>query len=223
MENQEKPKRKYKKRTRKTTPKVGVLSGTSEEVKNIPLYDPYTGEPNPYYEELTGKPNPLMQPKPFTIDGVAEKSRKELLGLPKTKYEIDTEPSDVKTNNRFLVIFPEELGIKPKLVKNVTRPTVRYNKYTFGRDNVTVSSLRIDFIDFIDENFKINVKLNDLLKDNKKFDVRIETLNPKNLVIEEMILTDCYISELSFSGLSYSDDNLSTTTIELQPREFSIV
>ena len=25
----------------------------------IPEYDPYTGELNPYYEELTGKPNPL--------------------------------------------------------------------------------------------------------------------------------------------------------------------
>lgn len=28
--------------------------------KDIPLFDPNTGEPNPLYEELTGKPNPLL-------------------------------------------------------------------------------------------------------------------------------------------------------------------
>lgn len=27
--------------------------------KNIPKYDPQSGELNPFYEELTGKPNPL--------------------------------------------------------------------------------------------------------------------------------------------------------------------
>ena len=29
--------------------------------KEIPMYDPYTGELNPYYEELTGKPNPMRE------------------------------------------------------------------------------------------------------------------------------------------------------------------
>jgi len=29
--------------------------------KEIPMYDPYTGELNPYYEELTGKPNPIRE------------------------------------------------------------------------------------------------------------------------------------------------------------------
>lgn len=29
--------------------------------KNIPKYDPQSGELNPFYEELTGKPNPLNE------------------------------------------------------------------------------------------------------------------------------------------------------------------
>lgn len=33
---------------------------TEIKTREIPLYDPYTGQLNPYYEELTGKPNPLM-------------------------------------------------------------------------------------------------------------------------------------------------------------------
>jgi hypothetical protein len=48
-------------------PTVPLEELTEEEVtydgilnnKEIPLYDPYTGELNPYYEELTGKKNPL--------------------------------------------------------------------------------------------------------------------------------------------------------------------
>ena len=29
--------------------------------KEIPMYDPYTGELNPYYEGLTGQPNPMKE------------------------------------------------------------------------------------------------------------------------------------------------------------------
>ena len=29
--------------------------------KEIPMYDPYTGQLNPYYQDLTGQPNPLKE------------------------------------------------------------------------------------------------------------------------------------------------------------------
>jgi hypothetical protein len=70
MENQkptqEGKKRNYKQRTRKAQPPKAIVSKPLpkeyvEQKKNeIPMYDPYTGEANPYYEELTGKKNPLL-------------------------------------------------------------------------------------------------------------------------------------------------------------------
>ena len=199
-----KPKRKYKKRVRKVSPTEGLLSDNKEKTKEIPLYDPYTGEPNPHYEELTGKPNPLTTPKGFTIDGVAEKSR---MGLPIMNKKIEVEPTkeflDVKTNNRFLVVFPEEFGINEFYVKSIERPImIIKRKKIFG----------IEYTDRVDEIFQ----------SKNFFDVKIEIVNPIGLVVEEMNLLRCYISEIMFSPLSYSDDNLSTTTIKLNPSAYSI-
>ena len=36
-----------------------------KNLPNIPMYDPQTGELNPYYEELTGKNNPMQLKIPF--------------------------------------------------------------------------------------------------------------------------------------------------------------
>jgi hypothetical protein len=224
-----KPKRRYKKRVRKVTPTEGLLSNSKEETKNIPLYDPYTGEPNPNYEVLTGKPNPLTTPKGFTIDGVADKARKEFLGLPIINKKIEVEPKknylDAKTNNRFLVIFPEELDIKPYFIKSIQRPTiVTKNKKLFGVNinyKTEVSPIQIEIINFI-EKTNLNVKINEIFQSNKFFDVKIEIVDAKGLVIEEIKLTHCYISEIMFSPLSYNDDNLSTTTIKLNPSAYSI-
>lgn len=222
MENnneQPKPKRRYKKRTKKVTP--------IKEVNEIPMYDPYTGEPNPHYEELTGKPNPLLPPKRLTIDSVAETIRKgiEFLGLPIINNKVDVEPTkefvDVKTNNRFLVLFPEKFGINPTYVKSITRPSLVIKRKLIGR-KLEISPIVIELIDLIKEEFKLNVKLNEILKEDKRFNLTIQTVNPKGLVIEEMELSDCYTSELNFSPLSYSDDNLSVTTITIKPNDYTI-
>ena len=47
------------------------------------MYDPYTGEPNPYYEELTGKPNPLSSVK---IINMKQHSDKNLEKMPDQKW-----------------------------------------------------------------------------------------------------------------------------------------
>tara|TARA_R110002060_G_scaffold5706_1_gene8806 strand:+ start:305 stop:598 length:294 start_codon:yes stop_codon:yes gene_type:complete len=51
--------------------------------RKIPMYDPYTGEPNPYYEELTGKPNPLSSVK---IINMKQHSDKNLEKMPDQKW-----------------------------------------------------------------------------------------------------------------------------------------
>lgn len=222
-----KPKRRYKKTTKKITPTEGVLSNVPKE---IPMYDPYTGEANPHYEELTGKPNPLLPPKRPNIDDVAEKARKEFLGLPIINNKVDVEPTkeylDIKTNNRFLVIFPEEFGITPIHVKSVNRPSFRiYDKTFMGVKYGTraeITPVVVELIDLIDENYKLNVKLNEILNERKPFNLIIQTVNPKGLVIEEMRLTGCYIAEMNFSPLSYDNDNLSVTTVTIQPKDYSI-
>lgn len=215
MENnneQPKPKRRYKKRTKKVTP--------IKKVNEIPMYDPYTGEPNPHYEELTGKPNPLTTPKPFNLEDIANEARK---GLIKTEYhnKPTKEFVDFKTNNRFLVLFPEKFGITPTYVKSVTRPSLVIKKEIIG-SKLEISPVVVELVDLIKEDFKLNVKLNDILKEFKRFNLTIQIVNPKGLVIEEMMLSDCYISELNFSPLSYSDDNLSVTTITIKPNDFTI-
>jgi hypothetical protein len=233
MENQEqpKPKRRYKKRTKKVTPTQGLLTDASKEIREIPMYDPYTGEANPHYEELTGKPNPLMRPKGFTIDGVADKARKELFGLPiidkKTDYKSEAEPMDIKTNTRFYVIFPDEMGIKPFQVKSISRPTItRDDKYFMGvkvKSKVRISQIVVDLLDFITDDDKLNVRLNTLFVDKKRFNFSIQSLAPNGSVLESIILGDCTIDGIGFSRLTYGDDNVSTTSLKIQPRKYSIV
>ena len=217
-----KPKRRYKKRTKKVSPTNGVLSDAPKEAREIPLYDPQTGEPNPYYEELTGKPNPLMTPKGFTIDGVAEKSRTEYVKKELHFDEPKKDYLDVKTNNRFLVIFPKEFGITPIHVKSVKRPSISIIKRGILGTRLVLSPVIIELIDLIEENFKLNVRLNEILNECKPFNLRIETVNPKGLVVEEMLLAECVITKMNFSPLSYDNDSLSVTTVTIQPREYSI-
>ena len=232
MENKElpKPKRSYKKRTKKAIPTQGLLTDVPKEIRDIPMYDPYTGEANQHYEKLTGKPNPLLPPKRLTIQEIADKARKdmELFGLPIINKKVTIEPKkeqlDVKTNTRFLVVFPDELGIKPFQVKSTTRPTLTMNKKTFMgikySTKVDVSTVSIEIIDFINDSVILNNKLYEVLKDNKLFNLSIQILNPNNIVIEEMLLDGCFINKIDFSTLSYGDDNYSTTTIEIQPKHY---
>jgi len=225
---QSKPKRRYKKRTKKVTSTEAVLSGTTKEVKEIPMYDPYTGEPNPHYEELTGKPNPLLPPKRLTIDSVATESRKELFGLPIVHKKVQIEPSkdflDVKTNTRFLVVFPSEFGIEPFQIKSITRPTLTINKKSFlcfKYERTDISESHIEFIDYLLDGIGINPKISGLM--NKEFDLIIQTLNPNDDIVEEMFLDDCHITKINFSSLRYGDNSLMTTTISIQPKSFSLI
>lgn len=234
MENNEqsKPKRRYKKRIKKVTTNDGLLSDATKEIREIPMYDPYTGEANPRYEELTGKPNPLMAPKRFTIQEIADNARKdmELFGLPiinkKNNVESNKDYLDIKSNTRFLVIFPEDFGIKLFYVKSVVRPSLTISKKSFMGitycTKTSVSNAVVELIDFIDGDVKLNKKLNELLKDGKRFDFTIQTLNPNGVVIEEMLLNDCYINKIGLSPLLYGDNSISTTTIEIQPKRYSI-
>ena len=39
------------------------MEGNKKQKYEIPLYDPYTGEINPYYEILTGRKHPFLVTK----------------------------------------------------------------------------------------------------------------------------------------------------------------
>ena len=233
MENQEqpKPKRRYKKRTKKVTPTQGLLTDSPKEIREIPMYDPYTGEANPHYEELTGKPNPLLQPKGFTIDGIANKARKEMFGLPIIDKKVDVEPKkdyvDVKSNTRFIVVFPQELGIRQNQVKSISRPTITFDEKRFLGLKISskpkISLIVVDLYDLItNDDVKLNVRLNELLVNKHSFNFMIKTLGPNNDVLEEILLKDCTIDGLGFSRLNYGDDNISTTSLKIQPRDYTI-
>jgi hypothetical protein len=239
MENQEqpKPKRRYKKRTKKVIPSTqGLLTDAPKEAREIPMYDPYTGEANPHYEELTGKPNPLSTRKGFTIDGIADKSRKEMLGKPifvtGIDKKVDVEPKkdyvDVKSNTRFIVVFPQELGIRQNQVKSISRPTITFDEKRFLGLKISskpkISLIVVDLYDLItNDDVKLNVRLNEMLVNKHSFNFIIKTLGPNNDVLETILLDDCSIDGIGFSRLTYGDDNVSTTSIKIQPRKYSIV
>jgi hypothetical protein len=220
------PKTRYKKRVKKVTPTEGLLSNSDEETKKVSLYDPYTGEPNPNYQILTGIPNPLLTNKSLTIDDVAEKVKKASPTINKiNKFKPTKEFLDVKTNNKFLVIFPKEFNIKPTFVKHIQRPKIftkikKFLGINFKR-KTEISSIDIEMVNFIDKT-NLNVKINEIFQANTVFNIKIQIINGGGLVIEEMELINCYISEILPSSLSYNDDSPSTTTIKLNPSTYSI-
>jgi hypothetical protein len=221
-----KPKTRYKKRVKKVTPTEGLLSNSDEETKNVSLYDPYTGEPNPDYQVLTGIPNPLLTTKGLSIDDVAEKVKKASPTINKIyKFKPTKEFLDVKTNNKFLVIFPKEFNIKPIFVKSIQRPKIFTKITKFLGINIKhkteISPIEIEMVNFIDKT-NLTVKINEIFQSNTVFNIKIQIVNGAGLMIEEMELMHCYISEIISSPLSYNDDSPSTTTIKLNPSTYSI-
>ena len=60
-------------------------------------------------------------------------------------------------------------------------------------------------------------------QDQLSFNFSIQSLAPNGSVLESIMLGDCTIDGIGFSRLTYGDDNVSTTSLKIQPRKYSIV
>ena len=145
------------------------------------MYDPQTGEPNPYYEKLTGNKNPLLETPKMLNPNIRE---------PKLK-------------NRFLVYLPKELGIDVWYVNRINRPTIILKPKKFlGLTwyEKTYSEINIEIYDTIGSK---NKTLLDYLENQKKFSFCVEELDPTGAVVFRFDLKECYITYLSFGDLDY--------------------
>lgn len=187
--------------------------------KEIPLYDPQTGEPNYEYEKLTGKPNPLIQMekvKEMTgTDAMVRDMRKNMTHIPHNL--------EYKRQNRFLVHFPKEFNINPLQIESVTPPiTIHKRIPLLGLSFINrteISNVNV-VIREIEEPSVISNLLNKMKDD---FDFTIEMVNAKNIVLEKWAMKKCFIKEISTSDLSYKSDGILNTTLTISVSYFEII
>lgn len=172
--------------------------------KDVPLFDQYTGEPNPLYEKLTGEPNPLLK----------SWKKEDFFNAPQ-----NFQP---KLKNRFLVVFPERLKMKPYFITDVKLPSVEIEKGIFGNLSVATTSLELTMIDSVDEP-RLPV-LFAWFKEYTKFDLVIEQLDPKNIVIQTFNLKDCLITRVDCQEMTYKGDesDLYKYKLSILPNSFNI-
>lgn len=182
--------------------------------KEILMYDPQSGEPNPNYEELTGERNPLE-----ILRQTGKSLENEMLVPPNFQPVL---------RNRFLVKFPESLGIKPFMVTDVILPIVSIQKARqpglsglfSTTPNVKISDLEVTIMESVTEP-KVK-QLHSILKDGIRFNMSVETLDPLGVVITEMRLNDCLITQIDLGMLGYKmEDNLHKLNITIKPNSLS--
>jgi hypothetical protein len=215
-------KKNYRQKTRRQAPAPKPLPKVyvEEKKKEIPMYDPYTGEPNPYYEELTGKKNPLLEKPKDNLENTKN-------GI---NHKIPTHGKDIIApefvrNNRFLVILPEELGIEPFFVSSITGPKVSF-------ENVKVLGINTHIKKYVIEDivlrFKptitnnINKKLFNMGYSQKYFGMKIEMLDPTGVVFETWLMTGCQIKSVDVGTFDYSNNSLSECEVIISPSDYMI-
>jgi len=232
MENQkpiqEGKKRNYKQRTRKAQPPKAIVSKPLpkeyvEKKKNeIPMYDPQTGEANPYYEELTGKKNPLLEKNNDALSNTKNGTNHR---VGSQKYGKDIVLPEFGRKNRFLLILPKELGIEPFFISSITGPKINF-------DNVKVLGIKTHIkkyeIEDIVLKFKsplqnqINKKLWEMGVNGKRFGMKIEILEPNGVVYESWLMTGCLLKSVNFGTLDYTDSSFSECELVISPSDYMI-
>lgn len=164
-----------------------------EREREIPIYDPQTGEPNPEYERLTGKKNPLLisTEKPISL----------------------TEP---KLKNRFLIRFSENFGFKDWTFTKTNRPIITNtgNRFVWNEINLIL----YDTI-----NPSASECVMKLIENNKPFDYFMDILDPTGVVIEKWKICGCVITYVNFGELDYSNNSLAEISMIIKPTSIKLV
>ncbi len=223
------PKKKnYKQRTRKAQPPKAIISKplpkeyVEQKKKEIPMYDPFTGEANPYYEELTGKKNPLLEKQKDALSNTKNGANHKTTTL---KYNKDVALPEFARKNRFLVILDKELGIEPFFISSITGPKINF-------DNVKVLGIKTHIkkyeIEDVVLKFKsplqnqINKKLMDMGTNHKRFGMKIEILEPNGVVYESWVMTGCLLKSVDFGELNYTDGSFSECELVISLSDYMI-
>ncbi len=144
-------------------------------------------------------------------------------------------PYEPKRENRFILRFPDELGINEWFVETAARP------------KLTIGTTKIDFLNtstYVAGRFEwntISVKFRDPIGPSAaqalmewfrlhaesvtgrmgyaagyKKDIELEMLDPTGVVVEKWILQGSFITDLNFNELDYSRDDIASITCSLR-------
>jgi hypothetical protein len=145
-------------------------------------------------------------------------------------------PYEPKRKNRFILRFPSELGINEWFVETASRPkmTIKSTEIPFLNTKRYVAGIY--------EWNTITVKLRDPIGPSAaqammewvrlhaesvtgrmgyaagyKKDIELEMLDPTGVVIEKWSLIQCFLTDVDFGSLGYSDDALADISLTLRP------
>lgn len=121
---------------------------------------------------------------------------------------IALEPKKV---NRWVVTFPTEFEIESWLLQSTERPT-----FTNINGEAKIKKIKFVFVDPIGPS--IAQKLYNISKSiDKHFHYMLEMLDPTGTQIEKWTISDCKILSINFGKLDYSNPNVMTCEMIIQP------
>lgn len=130
--------------------------------------------------------------------------------------------------NRFLVVFPDELGIHPIFVRSITLPKVEVISVAepayFGRfrvsERIEVTDCLLKLMPSCGKDLLKN--LLDIQKRSKNFDFRVQMLDPTGMVVEEYKMISSVLKEISVETLDYKNDESVYYNVRLAVSHFII-
>ena len=145
-------------------------------------------------------------------------------------------PYEPKRQNRFIVRFPSTLGINEWYVTSAARPTITItdtevpflNTSTYVAGRFTWGTIDVNFKDPIGPSASQAlmewVRLHAESVTGRmgyaagyKKDVDLEMLDPTGVAVEKWILQGCFLTNVDFDSLGYSEDGLITVNATLRP------
>lgn len=119
-------------------------------------------------------------------------------------------PHEPMLQNRFLVRFPERLGISEYMVKSTSRPSCTFNNGMMQWDDMTLT-----FYDPVSPS--VAQPLFQLMNDqelNRNLEVKIEMLDPTGVVVSRWSVYG-FLSEINFGDLDYEDDSVTEISLTM--------
>lgn len=149
-----------------------------------------------------------------------------------TKMPLTYEPL---RNNRWILRFPADLGIQEWTLESAQRPTINQkdieieflNTSTWVVGRYTWDALKVTFRDPIGPSTSQAimewVRLTSESVTGRqgyaigyKRDLELEMLDPTGAVVQKWVLKNCFLTDVSFGELKYSDDGLATITATIR-------
>ena len=145
-------------------------------------------------------------------------------------------PYEPKRKNRFILTFDSSLGINSWFVESTARPQITINPVeipflntsTYVAGRFTWNTINVTFRDPIGPSAAQAlmewVRLHAESVTGRmgyaagyKKDVTLEMLDPTGVAVEKWILQGCFLTDVDFQGVSYTDDGLQTISATLRP------